>query len=154
MSHQLDGLRLRIRETTHADEPVIVQQLLVECRKNFGFPGRSFSLWEQLTYLRTGLDYLQVFEIEMAEGRFFTEEDRGRGGLDVVVNETFARLMGDGSPVGKTLRHKGPVGGKPLELRIIGVVRDFHFKPINIRLEIPVGGSNDADVYISNLCTT
>jgi hypothetical protein len=31
-----------------------VQQLLAECRKNFGMPGRAFSLWDRLTYLRTG----------------------------------------------------------------------------------------------------
>ena len=31
-----------------------MQHLLTQCRENFGSPGRSFSLWEQLTYLRTG----------------------------------------------------------------------------------------------------
>ncbi len=31
-----------------------MQQLLAECRQDFGLPGRSFSLWDQLTYLRTG----------------------------------------------------------------------------------------------------
>ena len=31
-----------------------MQHLLTQCRENFSSPGRSFSLWEQLTYLRTG----------------------------------------------------------------------------------------------------
>jgi hypothetical protein len=85
-----------------------------------------------VTYLRTDLCFLDVFGIEMEEGRFFTEADRGGGGQDVVINETYARMMGDDSPVGNVLRYKGGGSRGNTEYRIIGVVRDFRFKPLDV----------------------
>jgi predicted permease len=87
-----------------------------------------------ITYLDTGLDFLEVFGIEMVEGRHFSESDR-QDGSAVVINETLARMMGEGPTVGKTLeRPPGYVNLAPRQ-RVVGVIRDFRFKTASQRIE-------------------
>jgi putative ABC transport system permease protein len=73
--------------------------------------------------------YADVFRMEMAEGRFFTEGFFGDGAA-LVVNEEAAKIVGGGkSVIGKTLTvggHQGP---------IIGVLKNFHFKPFQNKIE-------------------
>ena len=64
-------------------------------------------------------DYLKVFDMKLAEGRFFSR-DHSTDVNSVVINETAAKIIGDGSPVGKILKHGNN------EKTIIGVVRDYH----------------------------
>ena len=65
-------------------------------------------------------DYLKVFQIPLAEGRFFSSlgTDRDR----IVINERLAGVLGFEDPVGQILR-RGET-----EYEIIGVVRDFNFQ--------------------------
>ncbi|MGH7455873.1 MAG: FtsX-like permease family protein, partial [bacterium] len=69
-------------------------------------------------------DYAKTFKMEMAEGRFFSRE-YPTDSLAVVVNETAVKLMGTPAPIGKRLS----------DFTIIGVVKDFHFKPIRTKIE-------------------
>jgi hypothetical protein len=74
-------------------------------------------------------DYLKVFKTEMAEGRFFawaTASDRTEA---AVVNQTAARAMGAGSPLGRRIAVTGPNHSGVAETKtftVIGVMRDFH----------------------------
>lgn len=81
--------------------------------------------------------YLDVLNIPIKEGRGFLPEDSDSSNL-VIINETAAqKLEFEGSVVGKTISL-----GK--ELRIIGVVEDFHFlskkEPIEATLFKPLNG--------------
>ncbi|MBI3110435.1 MAG: ABC transporter permease [Ignavibacteriales bacterium] len=69
-------------------------------------------------------DYAKTFKMEIAEGRFFSRE-HPTDSLSVVVNETAVKVMGVKNPVGKKLN----------DFTIIGVVRDFHFKPVRTKIE-------------------
>ncbi len=69
-------------------------------------------------------DYAKTFKMEMAEGRFFSRE-HPTDSLSVVVNETAVKVMGVKNPVSKKLS----------DFTIIGVVRDFHFKPVRTKIE-------------------
>lgn len=63
-------------------------------------------------------DYLRTFGLTMAEGRFYSREvPTDADGF--VLNEMAARLLGPGSPVGKTFSFQGRTG------TILGVVRDY-----------------------------
>ncbi len=73
-------------------------------------------------------DYAKTFGMQMAEGRFFSPE-YGRDSLAAVVNETAAGIMDMESLVGKRLS----IGST--DLHIIGVVKDFHFKPVRTKIE-------------------
>jgi ABC-type antimicrobial peptide transport system permease subunit len=71
-------------------------------------------------------EYLNVFQIPLAEGRFFsalgTDEDR------IVINEKLAGVLGFEDPVGHILR-RGET-----EYEIIGVVRDFNFQHLSTEI--------------------
>ena len=70
-------------------------------------------------------EYDDIYHLEMAEGRFFTESDKALN--NVVINETAARsLFGDRTAVGEMIDERG---NKQRE--IIGVVKDFHFSSLH-----------------------
>ncbi len=69
-------------------------------------------------------DYAKTFKMEMAAGRFFSR-DFLTDSLAVVVNETAVNIMGMQNPIGKRLN----------DYTIVGVVKDFHFKPIRTKIE-------------------
>lgn len=95
--------------------------------------GRPTDVDTLVTYMSVHLDFLETFQMEMAEGRFYNEESKPNT-RDVVINENFARIISDESPVGKRLSAEDDDLGM-VNFRIIGVIKDFHFKPLDRRLE-------------------
>jgi putative ABC transport system permease protein len=74
-------------------------------------------------------DYLKVFKTGMAEGRFFAWETASDRTDAAVVNQTAARAMGAGSPVGRRIAVTGPNHEGLAETKtftVIGVMKDFH----------------------------
>jgi putative ABC transport system permease protein len=71
--------------------------------------------------MRADPEFVETFQVQMAEGRFFSKESPNDLAESVVINETASKAMGLDSPVGKRLT----IWGHPF--RIIGVVKDFHF---------------------------
>ena len=67
--------------------------------------------------------------MEMAEGRFFSEDFITDSTSAVVVNETTASLMGKESPVGKRLS----LGRN--DFTVIGVIKDFNFRPVHTKID-------------------
>lgn len=73
-------------------------------------------------------DYAHVFNIEMAEGRFYSDE-YSTDTSGIVINEEAQTIMGLESPIGEA------INGWDQEFEIIGVVKNFHFKPVNTTIE-------------------
>jgi len=74
-------------------------------------------------------DYLKTLQIEMTEGRFFSEQIQTDSTDSWVINKAAASVMGLESPLGKGVYwddHKGP---------IIGVIKDFHFSSLHEEIE-------------------
>lgn len=100
------------------------------------YPGKDISQWgtqleingetRQLNFYTFSAD-ASVFEmmgLQLAEGRFYSDDlssDKGKA----VVNETFLREHNLVNPVGSRIY----MGNRSWE--IIGIVKDFHFKPVN-----------------------
>ncbi len=74
-------------------------------------------------------DYIKTLGIEIVEGRDFSEEFSSDPEEACIINETAARSLGIGSPVGKWIK---PWFG---ELRIVGVVKDYHFKTFHNEID-------------------
>ncbi|MEM7371908.1 MAG: ABC transporter permease [Bacteroidota bacterium] len=74
--------------------------------------------------------FLEVFQIELLSGRGFSRS-YSTDQSNFVVNETAVRLMGMTveNAVGKTISFQGQKG------LIVGVVKDFHFKPLQYAIE-------------------
>ncbi|MCB0287036.1 MAG: ABC transporter permease [Calditrichaeota bacterium] len=81
--------------------------------------------------LSVDYNYLSFYEIELAEGRAFSEEYSTERQSAFIINETLAEKLGWDSPLGKSLR----LGGDDSLGTIIGVVKDFNFNSMHHKIE-------------------
>ncbi|MCP4149895.1 MAG: FtsX-like permease family protein [bacterium] len=100
---------------------------------NWKWEGREEGTDPLVTDLYVDSDFADTFGIKTVKGSFFPEKfkfpvEKNTG--TVVINETFMKIMKSDNPVGQVLSQ--PDGTK---FTIIGVVKDFHFKPLNQDVE-------------------
>lgn len=74
-------------------------------------------------------DYIETFQIKMAQGRSFSKEFPTDKDEAYIVNEEAVRRMGLESPVGKQFSFWNRKG------KIIGVMKDFHFRPMYYQIQ-------------------
>jgi putative ABC transport system permease protein len=74
-------------------------------------------------------DYFATMKMEIIDGRAFSREFTTDEKEAYILNEAAASVLGEGSPVGNSLTVFDDHG------IVIGVVKDFHFKSINTRIE-------------------
>jgi ABC-type antimicrobial peptide transport system permease subunit len=100
---------------------------------------------KQIIFAQLFIDdgFLPVYEIELATGRNFNPGLRGDSS-NYIINETAAATMGftAESAIGQNLSHFGRDG------QIVGVVKDFNFKPLQHDIEPLVMSSNDWGGYV------
>ncbi|MFO7827080.1 MAG: ABC transporter permease [Bacteroidales bacterium] len=89
------------------------------------------------TYLinqgRVSFDYEKTFGFEMLKGRFFSK-DFPTDSNAIVINESAVKSLGFDDPIGKNVLL--PAGENEFQpLKIIGVVKDFHFKSLHTTIE-------------------
>ncbi|MCK4645264.1 MAG: ABC transporter permease [Candidatus Aminicenantes bacterium] len=94
----------------------------------WNWEGRLPDVDPLVTYMGVDLGFIETFQMEMADGRFYSPDSRPDT-LNVVVNENFARLMGEESPVGKQISQEDDKL-MPRVYTVVGVIKDFHFKPL------------------------
>ena len=73
-------------------------------------------------------NYLKTFGITLDAGRFFSKEHPADDSASVVINESFAKLMGKKSPVGTQLRWFDN------RYVVIGIVNDFNFLDLHQKI--------------------
>ncbi|MCI0693964.1 ABC transporter permease [candidate division KSB1 bacterium] len=74
-------------------------------------------------------DFVETYEMEMAEGRNFSEDFVTDREAAFLVNETAVRAFGWTDPVFRKLEWFGITG------EVVGVIRDFHFKSLHEKVE-------------------
>ena len=89
----------------------------------FDWEGRPPDQNFPLTFMAVDFDFLETFEIPLAAGRDFSRR-LPTDANNFVINEAAARKMGLVSPLGKRMSVGNNQG------TIIGVVKDFHFRPL------------------------
>ncbi len=75
-------------------------------------------------YLSVDYDLLETLGLQFLEGRPFSRDFPSDTSDAIIVNETAAKIMGFNEPLGKSVTVRG-------DRRIIGVVKDFHFKSLH-----------------------
>ncbi|MEM6346942.1 MAG: FtsX-like permease family protein [Bacteroidota bacterium] len=75
--------------------------------------------------LRTDYDFIDLFEIELIEGRNFSPDHPADSTDTYILNEAAVKALGWDSAVGKSFK-----GGT-----VIGVVKDFHFQTLDFKVE-------------------
>ena len=74
--------------------------------------------------------YANTFGLQMVDGEFIQPglswwQYADTTSFNIVINETFRKLMGKDHPIGMTVNYSWGLSGK-----VIGVVKDFNFKPL------------------------
>lgn len=86
--------------------------------------GRSSEDRIELGITHVDEDFLSLFKLEMAEGRFYSREFTSDEDEALVVNEAAIRAMSMENPLGKRV----------LNARIVGVVKDFHMRSLHYKV--------------------
>ncbi|MGE5860234.1 MAG: ABC transporter permease [Ignavibacteria bacterium] len=76
-------------------------------------------------------DFQETFDLKLAEGRFFSKEFPSDTVDAVVINEKFAGLMREGPKTGRIIKRDS----SNYRVRVIGVLKDFHFSPVRFPIE-------------------
>jgi ABC-type antimicrobial peptide transport system permease subunit len=93
--------------------------------------------------IRTDYDFLETFEMEMAQGRYFSREHSTDSIDAIIVNkEIISMLEYEGDPIGQRFQLKGK------EYNIIGVIEDFVFFPVDIGGKALVMAFQETNDYI------
>jgi len=80
-------------------------------------------LWIYCNYVDP--DFLDLFEIQLAQGRNFSAEYSSDASNSYILNETAVKALGWKSALGKQFRYG----------TVIGVVKDFHFQPLDLTIK-------------------
>ncbi len=79
--------------------------------------------------------YIPTMGMEIVKGRNFSKE-YGADSLNVIINETSAKILGFGdNPIGETLTRATNNQGGRQTLRVIGMVKDFHYRSLHQKIE-------------------
>ena len=110
---------------------------VINCGASAGIPGLGLTM---NGYLPEGLkepimihvmdvddDYLDVMGIPVIQGLSFSNES-GMDSANILINETLAKQLGWDNPVGKSIK-------RGIEMKVIGMVQDFHFASLNEGIE-------------------
>jgi putative ABC transport system permease protein len=76
--------------------------------------------------------YLDVYDIKLAQGRFFDEAMGTDDSAAVVVNEALVETYGWEEPIGKKINWGFDLEGNPgRQMKVIGVIEDYHYKSLH-----------------------
>ncbi len=150
ISDSKDLNRVEVVKNTLLENPNILSYSISECAPFLGFGDEKKVNWEgnrsddkaSLTTYGVDYDFIDVFKMEMKEGRWFSKDYSTDKQSSCVINETAVSLLGWDNPVGKTLDN-----GK---IKVIGVVKDFD--QVSLTLKIPplmlTMNSNDKKYFV------
>jgi putative ABC transport system permease protein len=105
--------------------------------REFGFflPGSTLELGGRkipYRFNRVDRDFLATMKLDLVEGRGFLPEP-GADDDVLVVNETFAKELGPDLRMGEALGD--PARGFPYDRRIVGIVKDCHYRSLRTGIE-------------------
>jgi len=104
---------------------------------DFTWDGKEAGQDVKLNPFLLNFGYLEVMGMTMVQGRSFSKEF-STDVSNYILNETAVKAMGLESPLGKKMSYTGQgyiVGDDPGEGSIIGVVKDFHSRPLHNQIE-------------------
>jgi len=82
-----------------------------------------------VTNLNVDYDYLTTMRLELKQGDFFSEK-HPVDSPNIIINESYLEATNLKDPIGKSIYREGIDS-----YNVIGVVKDFHFKPVSNKIE-------------------
>jgi len=116
----------------------------------FGWEGKPEDKRIFMPIHSVDFDYQKIFDIKMAQGRYFSRDYPTDISDGIIVNETAAKIMGMESPIGQRMSCSIPFSSQKSGT-IIGVVKDFHFRSLHEKIDplvLVIAPGWFMDVYI------
>jgi putative ABC transport system permease protein len=90
-----------------------------------------------LILAQTDYDYIKTMGMEIVQGRDFDKNMGTDDSAAVLINETGVKTLGwDDNPIGKKIEYGFDLEGNPgRTMKVIGVVKDFHFRSLHNKIE-------------------
>jgi len=95
-------------------------------------------------------DFIPTFEMKVVSGRDFSKFFRTDQVSGVILNETAVKKLGWNSAVGKTFEIKQLAAGQSVKGRVVGVVKDFHFRSLRHEVDPLVMVIAPVNYYVDN----
>jgi putative ABC transport system permease protein len=109
----------------------LCSEVLVNIKNNteLATPGVNFESDPKVSYIFADEDFFKTYQLEIIDGNIFSTIPSSER-KSFVLNESAAKLLGEDSPVGKTITINGNMEGE-----VTGVVKNFHFKSLHQKIE-------------------
>lgn len=121
---------LQVPGITHVSLTSRTPLLFGSSGSGWEWEGKSPNTDPMVRYFCCDYDFLKTFQIEMAQGKFYSPEmtpTASPHSRQLIINEEFARIIGKEDPVGMQLNNG------PYSATIIGVIKDFNYWPLYYR---------------------
>jgi ABC-type antimicrobial peptide transport system permease subunit len=107
-------------------------------RSSIGLNWRGKDPDAQITihYNVVNIDYIKALNMEVIEGRGFSDEIAGDRSQVALLNEEAVKVMGFENPIGEIITVYGRI-----EVKIIGVLKNFHFQPVHKKIDPIIVGT-------------
>ncbi|HEX2866729.1 MAG TPA: ABC transporter permease [Ignavibacteriales bacterium] len=97
---------------------------------SFQWEGQKNIKDNTLNFIAADYEFLKTYKIKISDGRDFSEEFPSDKKQGYIINEAALKRLGWKSPIGKRLELFDHQEG-----RVIGMVKDFHFKSLHSKIE-------------------
>ncbi|OMP75798.1 ABC transporter permease [[Flexibacter] sp. ATCC 35208] len=144
LSEKTKALQTALEQNPHTANYTIISELpinIISGNMNVMWEGRDPNLQVVIPSMGVSENFTKVFQINVLRGRSFSTAFNDSSNF--VINETAVKLMGMtvDNALGKPLSLNGTSG------KIIGVIKDFNFKPIQQVIEPLILGLNKYGGY-------
>lgn len=96
-------------------------------------------------------DFIRTFEMEIIAGRDFAKEFTADKGKAFILNETAVKKLGWNSVLEKKFAVQHVASGEDVAGKVIGVVKDFHFRSLHHKIEPLAIFIAPVEYYIDNI---
>ena len=112
-----------------SEVPVLIYYLHI----GYDWEGKDPKKESRMNELLVDYDFIETMNMSIAQGRGFSREYATDASEAYIINEAAVQAMDIESPVGK--RFSAPTHDGMREGTIIGVVKDFHFRPLHDEID-------------------
>ncbi len=127
------GELLRNPKILHVGATSEVPILIYYLHTGYDWEGKNPEKESRMNEILVDYDFIETLKMTIAQGRGFSKDYETDATEAYIINEAAVKAMDIGSPVGK--RFSAPTHAGMREGKIIGVVKDFHFKPLHDEIE-------------------
>jgi hypothetical protein len=127
------GELLRDPKILHVGATSEVPVLIYYLHTGYDWEGKDPEKESRMNEILVDHNFIETLKMTIAQGRGFSKDYKTDAAEAYIINEAALKAMDMKSPVGK--RFSAPTHAGMREGKIIGVVKDFHFRPLHDEIE-------------------